>query len=149
MKRASRKETRAQHGHAPHILSYGAVALLMSSYMEELISHVTAIPKQILDVHREQEQHTPRQQHTAETAQTRRHRTAETTENAHKTHRQQPIDAPKTPPSPKTCKALKPFLAFPLSTRRIESAPKVHSSLRRRQQHRSALHSSHSAPNTR
>ena len=30
---------------------------------------------------REQEQHTPRQQHTAETAQARRQRTAETAEN--------------------------------------------------------------------
>ena len=53
-----------------------------------VISHVTIISEQTLDVHREQEQHTPRQRHTAETAQARRQRT---TENAQKTHRRAPI----------------------------------------------------------
>ena len=80
----------------------------MSHFSKVMISHVTIIPKKILDVHKEQEQHTPRHQHTAETAQARRQRTAETTENAQKTHRQQPIDAPQTSPS------LKIFTSFPL-----------------------------------
>ena len=68
-----------------------------------MISHVTIIPEQTLDVHREHEQHTPRQRNTAETAQARRQRT---TENAQKTHRRAPIGTPtyalQTFPSPKT-----------------------------------------------
>ena len=63
------------------LTAQSAPALLES--LQSLISHVTIISEQTLDVHREQEQHTPRQRHTAETAQVRRQRT---TENAQKTH---------------------------------------------------------------
>ena len=51
-------------GKSKQLKNFNSGQIILHHNKCPVISHVTTIPEQIHDVHREQEQHTPRQQHT-------------------------------------------------------------------------------------